>query len=1480
MWQPECNGGGERLLASRCATRSRTARWRRCVTLLVGLVGGLTAASAFSAGSAVNVAATIGSDFWARGAYQQNVCPFFHDVKEATGCMLAFIDVNAGACAHTGIYWNIYHPYPPGVHNEGNLTGSPCGWGGTTYANIDTTCPSTGYTLSGNTCVPNGSPNPDKNAGCPKNPEGNPCDPSNGNKYQEEVDYVGAGPSPLPFIRYYNSLGNANLVSSTDAGNLSQRWRHEYGSFIKLFTNSSITTAYTYRPEGKIYAFTLSGSTWVADSDINDYLVSVNGGGWTYTRRDGTVEYYDALGRLSSVVDRQGLSRTLTYDTNGRLGSLADSFGHTLIFGYDSNGRLASLTDPAGNIINYDYDDTYPTPVPVTPLGNLTRVRYPDQTAKIYYYGDGNNPLNLTGIAYATINPDGSLSNVSRFSTYGYNSTGKAILTEHAITDNTYNQEKFTFAYDAPAAGQTTVTAAPDSSINKVTEVMTFITNLGVKNLVSKTTSIDTKSLQQTFDVNNNLTCRKDEENRVTLYSYNGTNQKLSMTEGLSGTDCNACIANPANCNVGGVGRVTTYDYLSPTLDLPRFVRRPSVASGLTFETEIVYGGAGHPNLPTQIIQRGYTPAGTAVSRTVTLGYNSSGQVNSIDGPRTDVNDVTTLEYYPCTTGGACGQLSKVTNALGQITTYDLYDPNGRLTQMTDPNGAQQVITYDARARLRLVSETGPDGAQRYTRYLYNAAGQVRELRTYFDGRILTYTYDAAQMLHTVTDNFGNRIEYRYDLKGNRTQAYTYDPDGSLVRQVDTAYDLRNRVGQINAAGSLTQLIHDAVGNLTQETDPNQSASGNPKHTTHGYDALNRLFQTVNYLNKTTQYGHDINDRVSQVAAPLSATTNATTQYQYDDLGNPLQELSPDRGPTNNSHDAAGNLTITTDARGKTVSYSYDALNRVNGIDYSGTVEDVSLTYDTGAGCTNGIGRLCRVQDGSGATTYAYDGFGHLAATVHTELDVSYTTGYGDDPWGRRLTLTYPGGRQVTYTRDALGRVTQIAASVNGSSVVLVNNRSYRADGLVKTQSFGNGLSESRVYDLQGRLSTDTLGVLETQSYDYDPNGNLSTRQTALHTGYYLYDALNRLRLDDQWAVISYDANGNRNSWAGIPYSYDPNSNRLVQVGSESLSLDAAGNLQGDALSSFAYYGSGRLKAVINGATGLTSYTYNVQGLRTRKVGFSATTVFHYDAEGRLLMETTGGGTLIRAYVWDDTVPIAQIDRNPVTGQETLVYLHSDHIGTPRLATNQSGTVVWRWEGAAFGESAPTGSVTVNLRYPGQYFDQETGLYYNGARYYDPRIGRYISSDPIGLRGGLNTYLYASANPLRYIDPRGLFDWAALEVSVKLGLGLSAAGYSMFNPDNSLLKPLIGAAGNWTTTAVLVEGSLDTNVYVLAGLSSFAGGWEFGTFLNNASNQYIFDNNGSLGTWIYNRFDTGGGLSTGSNLATGGLGRNSSTSCR
>jgi RHS repeat-associated protein len=181
------------------------------------------------------------------------------------------------------------------------------------------------------------------------------------------------------------------------------------------------------------------------------------------------------------------------------------------------------------------------------------------------------------------------------------------------------------------------------------------------------------------------------------------------------------------------------------------------------------------------------------------------------------------------------------------------------------------------------------------------------------------------------------------------------------------------------------------------------------------------------------------------------------------------------------------------------------------------------------------------------------------------------------------------------------------------------------------------------------------------------------------------------------------------------------------------------------------------------------TYTYDSQNRRTKKVA-ATTTHYVYGLNGLLYGEYDNAGALIREYVYLNDAPLAQVDAG---APETATYLHTDHLGTPRFGTNTGGTQVWAWAGDAFGVGASSGSATVNIRMPGQYVDAESGLFYNWNRYYNPAIGRYISSDPIGIEGGLNTFLYANASPVMYMDPEGL-DYAqcmAGYIAVCTGIG-------------------------------------------------------------------------------------------------------------
>ncbi|WP_435817348.1 RHS repeat domain-containing protein [Metapseudomonas otitidis] len=151
-------------------------------------------------------------------------------------------------------------------------------------------------------------------------------------------------------------------------------------------------------------------------------------------------------------------------------------------------------------------------------------------------------------------------------------------------------------------------------------------------------------------------------------------------------------------------------------------------------------------------------------------------------------------------------------------------------------------------------------------------------------------------------------------------------------------------------------------------------------------------------------------------------------------------------------------------------------------------------------------------------------------------------------------------------------------------------------------------------------------------------------------------------------------------------------------------------------------------------------------------------------------------------YVWLDSLPIAQIDLTYSAGttvtSTTLTYLHSDHLNTPRLATNQGGNLVWSWPSDAFGVEQPNNhgsTIDVILRFPGQIADAHSELFYNYFRDYDPETGRYVESDPIGLKGGLNTYGYTYQNPMRYTDPTGeavpLLIWGGVTLADVLWAG-------------------------------------------------------------------------------------------------------------
>jgi len=218
------------------------------------------------------------------------------------------------------------------------------------------------------------------------------------------------------------------------------------------------------------------------------------------------------------------------------------------------------------------------------------------------------------------------------------------------------------------------------------------------------------------------------------------------------------------------------------------------------------------------------------------------------------------------------------------------------------------------------------------------------------------------------------------------------------------------------------------------------------------------------------------------------------------------------------------------------------------------------------------------------------------------------------------------------------------------------------------------------------------------------------------------------------------------------------------------------------------YNQAGRLKQVEENTTVLAEYAYNALGQRVTKTLDTAVTVFHYDFDGNLIAESASDGTFSKEYIHALGNRFAMVD----VAEDKVYYYMNDHLGTPIFMTDEKNIIVWEGTYQPFGlaDVSPSVEIENNFRFAGQYFDAETGLHYNYHRYYDPKTGRYITPDPIGLAGGINPYTYTSNNPINATDPLGLLT----EVIVTGGnwyghaaININGTVYSSgrYNPDSA-----------------------------------------------------------------------------------------------
>ncbi|MDO1527225.1 RHS repeat-associated core domain-containing protein [Fulvimonas sp. R45] len=551
--------------------------------------------------------------------------------------------------------------------------------------------------------------------------------------------------------------------------------------------------------------------------------------------------------------------------------------------------------------------------------------------------------------------------------------------------------------------------------------------------------------------------------------------------------------------------------------------------------------------------------------------------------------------------------------------------------------------------------------------------------------------------------------------------------------ELGRAIALRDSAGHIKLS-----YEYDANGNVTKITDALNHA------TTMTYDALDRVSTSTDAAGQVTAYQYDVASRLVQV----TDARGHATRYLYDGFGQLWQQASPDTGLTGFAYDATGLPLGMTRANGVITTYSYDTLYRRTGTTAGGLTQ--WATYDN---CTNGIGRLCSTGDATGVTSYSYTPEGQVTGRGFSISGTTYALGYSYDSMGRLAAVAYPDGNRATYSY-ASGRVSGITMAVGTTTFPVASAVTYQPDGAMTSWLSSNGLANTLAYDSDGRLTGISVPGVQNLAFTYDAADRI-TRITngmdAAWTQDFGYDALSRLTSVTSAGgneSYQYDATGNRvaQTLNGVSTSsvIDTASNRLLAFGATTYGYDANGNITTvGGTPRYHYDAFNRMDSALG-----ASFYVNPEGQRLRKSG-GEMTYFAPDTTGMALADNQAG--VWRDYVWLNGRMVAMVMANEVYA------LHSDQTGRVLAITQPNTALAWKAKGDPFDRNTTSGySAFFRLGFPGQYWDVEDSLWHNGFRDYDYSTGRYIQSDPIGLAGGINTYVYVEGNPLIYTDPFGL----------------------------------------------------------------------------------------------------------------------------
>lgn len=1162
---------------------------------------------------------------------------------------------------------------------------------------------------------------------------GNPINLISGNKYKKQVDLSALpGVLGIEFVRHYNSAYSRSI-------GLGRGWRHTYSTILgvpKGFEPGESETLSLQQADGRIVKFKRVGGRRLGAQyrtvNHNDGYLTTTEYSYQWRWRDGRVLHFDKSGLLT-LIAHKGSSVQLNYAGNsGRLISVTDSQSRRLSLHYIGQ-NLAGFTDPDGNVTEFKYDQQ----------GRLVNVVRPDRTVRRYHYQDNTHFWNLTGITDER---------GIRTQSYGYDEQGRAVFSARGS-----ELEKVEVIYDDESNTRKLIDASGNETIYQLEKqngkwVVARVDGPGCSVCQEGDTSYEYNDSLQLVRIS-----RKHSAD--TLYEYDDRQRLV------------------AEFKVGRDGQQKVIKELSyeGNSQQPSRIKQASINPEEPLLVDLIYDDKGRmtrakvsgyvqrPDGEFEEIKRekaySYDSKGRLVkvshvnpdaSQSISIAWNERNLIERIDGPGTTSQKV--LSY---TKGGRISRFQ--INELPPVSVF--YDASGNIVELSmgDNSEFRYQLSYDAIGNL--LAMDGPNGVS------------------------IDYVYDDYGRLIKKTSDWW--VEEFMWSKNNKLVSYSkHSPEGQLLAARQYEYDTHDRLVK-----TFDELGQEIESRLLNGNGYSLTLNGNEATTRqYVFDNFSEL-SILKQGNATSRYAN-----VNGVPRLLEYVDSigGKSRFGYDDFGNISFIDSPDSGLTEYYRDSLGRMTRKKQGVGASAKFEYGSDMLISKVSLSD--DEITIVREN---------NTVKSTHRSGALTEQFSDK-HIVA-VSSELSdrqgehvvsLEAKTEIGDSASGFDVFKTFPSGETVQYSYAPDGEVRNISLKgilfddpiIDVEKQESRNQRLKGATDELLTIKYSNNVA-SRLRRVISPAGSAYIRSIEFQGDDFDKE-----------TYHYNYNELNqisgidlnakpfhRYRYDQQQSLTlaitphaiygyQYDTNNNRLktgvSGKLIEYSYQENSNRLseIKVGSEKLRVETRedgavsqlGNL------SFQFNDNGLVDAVYLADSGrlISRYYYNARAERTRK------TVYNEN----------GSAVLDEAYLYEDARLISRLDllrnqyRDYVYLDDRLVALvedgeiyavHANHLGAPILVTDEDGLPVWRATYSPFGQAIVNSdpdkndeAFYFNVRLPGQYEDLETRLYYNYYRYYEPISGRYLSSDPLGLSAGSNTYAYVKNDPVHYNDPLGLLLFA------------------------------------------------------------------------------------------------------------------------